>query len=129
MKCFYHETHDAVGVCKACGKGICKECAIDLDRGLACKDGCEDFVQELIQMNEQNVRMRNAYAVTMETYVTNHYLRAFFSMAFGGLIIAAGFLDHRVALFTTLTGFFFMFLGLYLVRRAAKFRIKPPEPR
>ncbi|MFV0552436.1 MAG: hypothetical protein ACK5L6_11045 [Anaerorhabdus sp.] len=27
MKCFNHESRDAVGTCQICGKALCKECA------------------------------------------------------------------------------------------------------
>jgi hypothetical protein len=30
MKCFNHSTVDAVGVCKHCNKGLCRECAVAL---------------------------------------------------------------------------------------------------
>ncbi|MBP7275989.1 MAG: hypothetical protein KBA51_07280, partial [Kiritimatiellae bacterium] len=35
MKCFNHEDRDAVGTCKSCGKGVCRECAVDMGKGLA----------------------------------------------------------------------------------------------
>lgn len=30
MHCFNHDDRDAVDICKACGKGLCPECATDL---------------------------------------------------------------------------------------------------
>ena len=42
MKCFTHQAKDAVGICKACNKGICAECAADLGHSLACKSSCEE---------------------------------------------------------------------------------------
>jgi hypothetical protein len=36
VKCFHHPSDDAVGLCKACGKGVCRACAVDLGEGLAC---------------------------------------------------------------------------------------------
>lgn len=42
MKCFTHQAKDAVGICKACNKGICSECAADLGHSLACKSSCEE---------------------------------------------------------------------------------------
>jgi hypothetical protein len=41
MKCFIHQERDAVGICSACMRGVCTECAADLGRGLACKGRCE----------------------------------------------------------------------------------------
>lgn len=41
MKCHRHRERDAVGVCAACGKGLCAElCAHDGDFGLHCDDAC-----------------------------------------------------------------------------------------
>ena len=42
MKCHRHLEHDAVGVCAACGKGLCAEtCAHDGASGLHCDTACE----------------------------------------------------------------------------------------
>lgn len=48
MKCFHHPSDDAVGLCKACGKGVCRACAVDLGEGLACANSCEVAARELI---------------------------------------------------------------------------------
>ncbi len=41
MKCHRHRERDAVGVCIACGKGLCAEtCAQDSDPGLHCDEAC-----------------------------------------------------------------------------------------
>jgi hypothetical protein len=48
LKCFHHPTDDAVGLCKACGKGVCRVCAVDLGEGLACADSCEVAARDLI---------------------------------------------------------------------------------
>jgi hypothetical protein len=56
MKCFYHPQADAVGTCKHCHRGICRECAAEREGGLACRGRCEsqvDFVNALIQRNIQ----------------------------------------------------------------------------
>lgn len=58
MKCFYHQDRDAVGVCKSCERGVCSECAVDLGKGLACKDRCEDDANGVIALSQSN--MRNA---------------------------------------------------------------------
>ncbi len=58
MKCFYDRTQDAVGICKSCGKGISSEYAVDLGKGLACKDRCEEDARALIALIDSNVSMR-----------------------------------------------------------------------
>jgi hypothetical protein len=40
MNCFKHTKTVSVGICQACGKGLCVECARDTSAGLYCADGC-----------------------------------------------------------------------------------------
>jgi len=54
MKCFKHIDKDAVGICKSCGKGLCPECATVFQKGLACKEECEEEVQALIILGEKS---------------------------------------------------------------------------
>ncbi len=43
MRCFTHQDKEAVGICKACNKGICVDCAADLGHSLSCKSSsCEE---------------------------------------------------------------------------------------
>lgn len=42
MRCFTHQAKEAIGVCKACSKGICADCAADLGHSISCKSpSCE----------------------------------------------------------------------------------------
>jgi hypothetical protein len=53
VNCFYHQNEPAIGICKSCGKGVCRECAVDFTQGLACRGRCEDDVQTRIrQIND-----------------------------------------------------------------------------
>ena len=65
MKCYNHTDLDAVGICKACNKGICRECAVDLGNGLACRDSCE---QEVREVNEIIVRSKTIHKKTGQFY-------------------------------------------------------------
>lgn len=56
MDCFNHRSTAAVGTCKACGKGICHECAVDLGHGLSCKGEHEATVQSYHDMLNRNAR-------------------------------------------------------------------------
>ncbi len=47
MNCFYHRERPAVGICKACGRGLCPGCAAEVGESLACRDRHEDLVQDL----------------------------------------------------------------------------------
>lgn len=57
MHCFNHGSAHAVGVCKACQKGLCPDCAVDVGNGIACKATCETSVAELNEMNERGLRI------------------------------------------------------------------------
>ncbi|MGQ9733509.1 MAG: NINE protein [Candidatus Bipolaricaulia bacterium] len=37
MKCYLHQERDAVGVCVACGKAVCQECAQEVEGKIYCK--------------------------------------------------------------------------------------------
>jgi hypothetical protein len=57
MNCFNHADRSAVGICKSCGKGLCRDCAIDLQDGLACKGRCESRVRVMNQIADNNARV------------------------------------------------------------------------
>ena len=38
MKCYVHSDVEAVGVCVACGKGVCQECAVTVSGKAYCRD-------------------------------------------------------------------------------------------
>jgi len=59
MECFYHEGAPAVGSCRACLKGLCRRCAVELEGGLACPARCEPQVRALVQTLQQSVRFQN----------------------------------------------------------------------
>lgn len=54
MNCFYHFEIAAVGICKNCQKGLCVECAVDLENGLDCKNKCEDEVADVVSLIQKN---------------------------------------------------------------------------
>ena len=58
MECFQHEGRTAVGSCRACFKGLCRACAVDLGRGLACAGRCEEATRALIASLDQSIRIQ-----------------------------------------------------------------------
>jgi hypothetical protein len=40
MKCFNHPESEAIAICKACGKAVCKECGLESENGIACQQRC-----------------------------------------------------------------------------------------
>ena len=57
MNCFYHTDVKAVGICKACNKGICADCCTDLDHGLACKNKHEEMVETYNSIIQGNAKV------------------------------------------------------------------------
>jgi hypothetical protein len=57
MKCFHDPTQDAVGLCRACGKALCRDHLVDFDKGLACKGHCEDLVLRMIALNDMSLEL------------------------------------------------------------------------
>jgi hypothetical protein len=117
MECFYHEGRPAVGSCRSCLKGICRACLVDLGRGLACANRCEQAVRELVATLDLSVRYRNVsggmlnaarnlwlglsvVALGVGTFVTvwGLTLPAFREVSFlGAAFLALGLLTLRVA--------------------------------
>ena len=88
MDCFYHEGRSAVGCCRACLRGLCRECATDLDKGLACRERCEHAVRELIATIDHSNRYRAVSGVFLRTARTTWLAVALVSL-FVGLFVSA----------------------------------------
>jgi hypothetical protein len=58
MECFAHEGRPAVGSCRSCFRGVCRACAVDLGRGLACAGRCEADARALIASLDQSLRIQ-----------------------------------------------------------------------
>lgn len=57
MECFEHPAAAAAGLCKSCGKAVCRSCAIVFPKGLACSDACAKDAKELVEMNERGKKI------------------------------------------------------------------------
>ena len=47
MNCYNHPDRSAVGVCLACGRGLCQDCAAEVVSFLACREHCEIEVEKI----------------------------------------------------------------------------------
>ena len=59
MECFYHAGAPAVGSCRACLKGLCRRCAVELEAGLACPERCEPLVRAVVASLQQTLRFQS----------------------------------------------------------------------
>ena|SRR6516164_829436 len=61
MKCFNHSTVEAVGVCRSCGRALCRDCITEVGLSCSCKGRCESVVAT---MNDLVQRGKTAYQKT-----------------------------------------------------------------
>lgn len=80
MRCFNHPERDAVALCKACGKAVCPDCAIESQNGFACQQSC---TQTLIERHE----LHDKQAVHLRNIKRTNLLSSLFSISFGILFI------------------------------------------
>jgi len=113
MKCFYHDDHDAIGTCKSCGKGLCRDCAIDLGKGLACRGQCEQSVTDMIKLIDQNIHFSPIGKNVMGNVRKNTYVQALFLLAAGTVFLLTGLATGRVAELPGLLGIVFLVFSGY----------------
>lgn len=122
MRCFYHEDKEAVGSCKSCGKGICRECAVDLVKGLACRGHCEADAQELIQFIDRNIQLSATSTNLIQSSRGVRSGTAIFQFVMGAVFIAWGLTDIDRLIFLVVLGLGFIAYGgywLFLARKIA----------
>jgi hypothetical protein len=113
MKCYYSSNEDAVGICRSCGKGLSRDYAVDLGRGLACKGRCEEDVRAIIHLIGSNAKIaaRPHEHAKKNSFIL--YGTAAFMFAMGMFILGFGvFRDYE--LFETGLGTIFMVYGAFL---------------
>jgi hypothetical protein len=88
MECFYHEGIAAVGSCRACLRGLCRACAVELEAALACPDRCEASASAVVATVNQSVRFQDVSGGLLQS-ARGLWL---------GLTLVAGFVGLFVAL-------------------------------
>ena len=120
MQCFNHPHTAAVGLCKCCSRGLCRECVSDLDHGLACRDRHEAQVEAMNMIIEKNARI---YAAAPK----NILIGPVFFLLLG--LLFAGFGYFRAGGITQLPFLmglaFIIFAIVSYVRSQALFREEP----
>jgi hypothetical protein len=116
VNCFAHQTAPAVGICRACGKGVCAGCAADTGAGLGCKDSCEERVLLLGRIVDSNAGM--VRAADRQTWSSG-----MLGVVMGVLFLAIAVWTHKeahVVMTTMLGGMGLILLGHGFVRLTAE---------
>jgi hypothetical protein len=119
MKCFYHTERDAVGVCKSCQRGLCADCAIDLDKGIACQNRCEEDVRQLNQLVASGIRQQPANAFLIARMRRTRLVAGLFYLAMGIGFIWWG-LQQPFMHFIAVLGVLFVLYGLFALSQVPK---------
>src|SRR5215813_13799910 len=104
MNCFYHSDRSAVGLCKVCTKGLCLECANDLEVALACRGKHEQLARRISQ-----TQLRAGVAGSIFPLVL---------VAMGLFFATWGMLSQPFSLFTVVFGVFLIVLAIVFMIRA-----------
>jgi len=120
MHCYNHSERDAVGTCKACCKGLCAECAVDLGHGISCRGTHEQRVEEIEQLISRN-------ALVQRTAGGAKYVAPAFLLFMGAVFTGYGLLYARTGKFIVVLGIGFLVYGAYsvIVNRRAYARTDP----
>lgn len=114
MKCFYDPTQDAVGSCKSCGKGLSPDYAVDLGKGLACKNRCEDDVRALIALIDSNVALRATSTKLIEGSGRAGIITSVFYLLVGATFLTTGLIFRdRISIFPVVLGALFIVWSLF----------------
>lgn len=110
MKCYVHHAQDAVGICKACGKALCPECAVDLKFAISCKGPCEE---KATLENELLEKAKRTYAAHRK----NHAFMPLFFMFMGVLFTVWGMQDKAAFPIAMGSGFIVFGIVYWVVNR------------
>lgn len=114
MHCFMHTDRDAVGICKSCYKGLCVECAADLQHSLACRGKHEEAAERLHAMVARAQRVQTTAGVA-------RFVAPVFTGILGLVFVVYGFMIDRMhgLLFPLGLAFLLYSAAIYAVGRRA----------
>jgi hypothetical protein len=120
MHCYRHDPIPAVGICKACFKALCSECAVDVGNGLACRGECEQKVDELNQMWDRSAKIYGVGAHRSRVPSTGVLLWSLISLAMWAVTAVAYFGKGELDVASLVMAVFFTIalgLAVYSARR------------
>ncbi len=119
MKCFHDPTQDAIGLCRGCGKALSRDYLVDLDKGLACKGHCEDYVRRIIALTDSSLAMSATTQNLIQRSGRDTLVRSLFILVLGVVFAGTSFLHgERPDPFFLSIGAVFILLGLFTLFRA-----------
>lgn len=109
MNCYYHPTQPAAGLCKHCQRGLCLECAADVNGSLACKDRHEDQVRALDTLTARSLLQAGRAG---SVYRRNAVFYSLVGLLFGGFGLAQMRWLGWQGIFLAAIGFFLLYAAV-----------------
>jgi hypothetical protein len=126
MECAEHPGRAAIGTCRACMRGVCRECAAPQRLGLACRGRCESDVHALAATLEQSMR-----TAALSRGLLQQTPRLWLGLAVVALIVGVFVLIFGLSLpgfrGIALLGIPFLAIGALLLSVARRLRDDQPE--
>ena len=90
MDCAEHRGRAAIGICRACLRGVCPDCAVPQRLGLACRGRCEADALALAATLEQSLKT-TALSANLLRHTPRLWVGlAIVSLAVGVFVLAFG---------------------------------------
>jgi len=119
MKCAGHPESDAIGICLACARGVCDQCAVDLGRALACKDRCEPEVRRLLDLRDFSFSQPSTQSAILGRTKRAYTRSGVFFVFLGGVFALWGYF-YAQAQFLAILGIVFACYGLWQIVAARR---------
>ena len=125
MHCYNHSLLEAVGLCRNCFKGLCRDCCKKDESSLVCGESCAQRIKDLEEMNE---RALSIYGIGKYATKRRFSLNVMLFFCLGAFFTFWGMSDmihyneyfsiHNI--FIVFVGFLFLFFGIFCWRRNKK---------
>ncbi len=122
MRCFYHPEAEAVGVCRACGRGLCAESAAETAGGLACRGRHEEEVERVSRAVNRNVAITGKVGLPQ---IGLMIVAGFGAVALAWL--AYGYVGTGEAQWAVIYGIMSVFFALFSLSFVRALLIKPKK--
>lgn len=116
VKCYYHAERDAVGLCGACHRGICADCARDMQRGLACRGRCEHEVRRLLDLRDFSFTQPHQAETVLRASAGAQVRSSIFLIMLGVIMVVYGLYNRRLTFLLWLGGVELVFGAVNLWR-------------
>ncbi len=118
MECFYHQGSQACGICKSCQRGVCKQCASEVNNGIACKQRCEDQAIELDNLVSNSIKMQESSELLVNTASASIGAGELFNLVLGAIFAVYGIYEDTI--FLTVLGVAFLLFGAFGILKIFK---------